>query len=85
MLGKIIGKINSQTGEDAKYIVLEQWHVDVIFSFQRELSQSREKWEDMMDLGKRLFALLLGEQRRQEGKIDRGRRLKDGRYPEDLV
>ncbi|KAK3986232.1 hypothetical protein QBC44DRAFT_273469 [Cladorrhinum sp. PSN332] len=87
LLGKVIGKVNNP---DQEHIVLEQWHVDIIHAFKKEMespeSQAHEveRWDEL-DLARRLFAVILGEQRRREGKVDRRRRLSDGRYPEDLV
>ncbi|KAK4166119.1 hypothetical protein QBC43DRAFT_314010 [Cladorrhinum sp. PSN259] len=97
LLGKVIGKRNNP---DREHIVLEQWHIDIIHAFKSEMespqplplegtnsnpsSRRIEKWDEL-DLAKRLFAVILGEQRRREGKVDRERRLPDGRYPEDLV
>ncbi|KAH8888361.1 hypothetical protein GQ53DRAFT_749286 [Thozetella sp. PMI_491] len=67
---KLLGKQVSAHGET---IVLEQWHLDVVDAFRAEVGS----WEEDA-LVKRLFALLVGEERRKKGlvpKVKNGKRV----------
>jgi hypothetical protein len=64
--GALLGKVVTAQGETMQ---LEQWHLDIIDAFKAEVGGGEETM-----LAKRLFALLVGEERRRTGKIDRAAR-----------
>ncbi len=49
-------------------MVLEQWHLDVVDAFKAEVAG----WEEDL-LVKRLFALMVGEERRRKGLVPKMR------------
>lgn len=57
----LLGKIVTSQGET---MVLEQWHLDIIDAFAAEVGG----WDDTT-LAKRLFALMVGEERRRQGLV----------------
>lgn len=71
---KLLGKQVVAQGET---MTLRQWHLDVVDAFAAETSGGTGGGEGGWDervLAKRLFALLVGEERRRKGVIDRSRR-----------
>jgi hypothetical protein len=48
---------------------LEGWHLDVVEAFREELG--KEGVWDEAQIAKRVFALLVGEERRREGRVPR--------------
>lgn len=65
---KLLGKQVVAQGET---MTLQQWHLDVVDAFAAEIGAG--SWDEKV-LAKRVFALLVGEERRRNGKIDRSRR-----------
>ncbi|OIW27418.1 hypothetical protein CONLIGDRAFT_429376 [Coniochaeta ligniaria NRRL 30616] len=63
---KLLGKQVEAQGET---MTLEQWHLDVVDAFAAEVGQG-SVWDERV-LAKRVFALLVGEERRRKGEIDR--------------
>ncbi|KAI0853979.1 hypothetical protein F5Y00DRAFT_224139 [Daldinia vernicosa] len=64
----LIGKEVSAQGES---IILEQWHIEVVEAFAREVGG----WSESA-LAKRIFALIVGEERRRTGRagrVDKGK------------
>ncbi|KAK7747998.1 hypothetical protein SLS53_001250 [Cytospora paraplurivora] len=61
----LLGKVVTSQGEE---VVLEQWHLDVVDAFREEVGG----WSEA-DLAKRLFALIVGEERRSLGLVQRRR------------
>jgi len=57
----LLGKLVAAQGET---MALEQWHLDVVDAFGAEVGG----WEEAV-LAKRLFALMVGEERRRRGEI----------------
>ena len=57
----LLGKLIAAQGET---MTLDQWHLDVIDAFKAEVGG----WEEPV-LAKRLFALMVGEQRRRRGEV----------------
>jgi hypothetical protein len=66
---KLLGKQVVAQGET---MTLEQWHLDVVDAFAAEVGQA-SVWDERV-LAKRVFALLVGEERRRKGEVDRRRR-----------
>ncbi|TLD05495.1 uncharacterized protein PgNI_09764 [Pyricularia grisea] len=64
----LLGKLVSAQGES---MALEQWHLDVVDAFRSELCGGDDTlfcaWDEHV-LAKRLFALLVGEERRKQKK-----------------
>lgn len=61
-------------------IILEPWHLEIVEAFRADLSGGGEYesvWDDAI-IAKRLFALLVGEERRSAARRDRARRERDG-------
>ncbi|KAK3397138.1 hypothetical protein B0T20DRAFT_250189 [Sordaria brevicollis] len=71
-------------------VVIEQWHLDVVYEFRemfrrvwerdelygkvfRMVEEERGGWSEG-ELVRRVYAFLVGERRRREGRVDRGRR-----------
>jgi len=67
---KLLGK---QVVAQGEAMTLQQWHLDVVDAFAAELGGSGHGWDEKV-LAKRVFALLVGEERRRTGKIDRSKR-----------
>ncbi|KAK4237632.1 hypothetical protein C8A03DRAFT_15833 [Achaetomium macrosporum] len=65
----LLGKIVTSQGET---MVLEQWHLDVVDAFRNEFPDGRG-WDEAT-LAKRVFALLVGEERRRLGLVPLRRR-----------
>jgi hypothetical protein len=65
----LLGKQVVAQGES---MTLEQWHLDVVEAFAAELGPG-SAWDERV-LAKRVFALLVGEERRRAGKVDRSSR-----------
>ncbi|KAK5661037.1 hypothetical protein OQA88_12416 [Cercophora sp. LCS_1] len=61
MLGRVV------SGPEGR-IVLEQWHLDVIEAFRAEVGG----WNDA-DISRRVFSLIMGEEKRRRGYKGRGR------------
>ncbi|ROW12934.1 hypothetical protein VPNG_04696 [Cytospora leucostoma] len=61
----LLGKAVASQGEE---MVLEQWHLDVVDAFREEVGG----WPEA-ELAKRLFALIVGEERRSLGLVPRRR------------
>ena len=61
---RLLGKQVIAQGET---MILEGWHLDIVEAFRREVGGG---WSDE-GLAKRLFALMVGEERRRMGRIDR--------------
>ncbi|KAI1083715.1 hypothetical protein F5B20DRAFT_594392 [Whalleya microplaca] len=61
----ILGKEVTAQGER---LVLEPWHLEVVEAFRLEVGG----WDER-NLAKRLFALLVGEERRRKGRVEKGR------------
>lgn len=59
----ILGKQVSGQGES---MLIEAWHLEVIRAFAQEIGPS--PWDEMV-LAKRLFALIIGEERRRHGIV----------------
>lgn len=66
---KLLGKQVVAQGET---MTLQQWHLDVVDAFAAEIGGG-SVWDERV-LAKRVFALLVGEERRRKGEIDRSRR-----------
>ncbi|KAH8906978.1 hypothetical protein BR93DRAFT_649657 [Coniochaeta sp. PMI_546] len=66
---KLLGKQVTAQGET---MTLEQWHLDVVDAFAAEVGHA-SVWDERV-LAKRVFALLVGEERRRNGEVDRRRR-----------
>lgn len=64
---KFLGKTVKSQGEAMR---LERWHLDCVDAFKAEVGG----WDEGV-LAKRLFALILGEERRSRGVVDRPRRV----------
>ncbi|KAK3371374.1 hypothetical protein B0T24DRAFT_706337 [Lasiosphaeria ovina] len=65
---RLLGKRVTAQGES---VALEQWHLDVVAAFAAEVGTNGANgsgWDETA-LAKRLFALLVGEQRRRDGKV----------------
>lgn len=62
---RLLGKQVTSQGES---MVLEQWHLDVVDAFKKEVGG----WPEDV-LAKRLFALIVGEERRRLGLVPRRR------------
>ncbi|KAH7273862.1 hypothetical protein B0J15DRAFT_478208 [Fusarium solani] len=60
---KFLGKTVKSQGES---MTLERWHLDCVDAFKAEVGG----WDEA-SLAKRLFALILGEERRSQGVVDR--------------
>ncbi|KAB5582716.1 hypothetical protein GE09DRAFT_1076125 [Coniochaeta sp. 2T2.1] len=67
---KLLGKHVVAQGET---MTLEQWHLDVVEAFAAEIGGG-SVWDERT-LAKRVFALLVGEERRRNGKVDRSKRV----------
>ncbi|KXJ96610.1 hypothetical protein Micbo1qcDRAFT_155194 [Microdochium bolleyi] len=63
---KILGKQISGQGES---IVVEPWHLEVVNAFMQELDPC--PWDERV-LAKRLFALIVGEERRKHASFNSG-------------
>lgn len=63
---RLLGKQVTSQGES---MVLEQWHLDVVDAFAKEAGGG---WPED-GLAKRLFALIVGEERRRQGLVPRRR------------
>ncbi|KAH7040152.1 uncharacterized protein B0I36DRAFT_6482 [Microdochium trichocladiopsis] len=61
--GKILGKQVSGQGAS---MLIESWHLEVIKAFMQEIDPC--PWDEMV-LAKRLFALIVGEERRRNGAV----------------
>jgi hypothetical protein len=66
---RLLGKQVIAQGET---MVLEQWHLDVVDAFAAEVGGG-SVWDERV-LAKRVFALLVGEERRRKGLVERRRR-----------
>lgn len=66
---KLLGK---QVVAQGQTMTLEQWHLDVVDAFAAEVGGAGV-WDERT-LAKRVFALLVGEERRARGEVDRGAR-----------
>ncbi|KAK3315128.1 hypothetical protein B0H66DRAFT_334713 [Apodospora peruviana] len=68
----LLGKQVEAQGET---MTLERWHLDIVEAFRRELAAGAGGAENVVwtddALAKRLFALMVGEERRREGRVDR--------------
>ncbi|KAF4461199.1 hypothetical protein FALBO_12007 [Fusarium albosuccineum] len=64
---KYLGKMVKSQGEA---LTLERWHLDCVDAFKAEVGG----WDEGA-LAKRLFALIIGEQRRNQGLVDRPARV----------
>jgi hypothetical protein len=79
--GRLVGRQVVAQGET---MTLEQWHLDVVDAFAAELGGYPEQggegcvWDEKV-LAKRVFALLVGEERRRAAKADRLRAREEGR------
>ncbi|KAJ9141911.1 hypothetical protein NKR23_g7651 [Pleurostoma richardsiae] len=60
---KLLGK---QVAAQGEAMILEQWHLDIVDAFRREVGG----WNETA-LAKRLFALIIGEARRKAGLVPR--------------
>jgi len=67
----------SENGQSSQYLgkkisaqgtslVLEAWHLEIVALFRDEV----EGWDEGL-VAKRLFAIIVGEQRRKAGKVSR--------------
>ncbi|KXX75196.1 hypothetical protein MMYC01_205541 [Madurella mycetomatis] len=72
---RLLGKEVTSQGES---MILEAWHLDVVDAFKAEIDSGwrgsgRAGWDET-DLAKRVFALLVGEERRRLGLVPPRRR-----------
>lgn len=71
---RLIGKQVVAQGET---MTLEQWHLDVVDAFAAELGSEECAWDEKV-LAKRVFALLVGEERRRAAKVPQRRGAGEG-------
>ncbi|OTA90802.1 hypothetical protein M434DRAFT_397675 [Hypoxylon sp. CO27-5] len=64
-LTTLLGKEVAAQGES---IILEPWHLDVVEAFKKEVG----RWDERA-LAKRLFALIVGEERRRKGLVGKNK------------
>lgn len=86
LLGKQVttASHSGENGEEES-MILEAWHLDIVEAFRREVLlngaggdgrvnvKNNSLWTDEV-LAKRLFALMVGEERRAAGRVDRAAR-----------
>lgn len=76
----LVGKLVTSQGES---MALEEWHLDVVEAFREEVLQGngqkgKEIGWDEAQIAKRVFALLVGEERRRNGVVGERRRTEVG-------
>ncbi|KAM7183759.1 hypothetical protein V8F33_013394 [Rhypophila sp. PSN 637] len=96
LLGKQVTTTASAAsdGEEEESMILEAWHLDIVEAFRSEVLNgaaegrtsrstggSSHLWTDEV-LAKRLFALMVGEERRAAGRVDRAARARRERRRE---